>query len=76
MPLLNGYETIRQIRELSDPVKANVPVIAFTASIVEHQRITDAGFNDVLIKPANANEIQDKLATIVAENQAVPVNIK
>ncbi len=31
MPVLNGYEATKRIRKLSNPTKANVPIIALTA---------------------------------------------
>lgn len=66
MPVLDGYEAIRRIRSLDDPDKANVTVIAFTASIAEQQKIMDAGFDDFLHKPAGISELRSKLGKLAS----------
>jgi CheY-like chemotaxis protein len=67
MPVLDGYETIRQIRKLPDPTKANIHIVAFTASVTEQQQIFQSGFNDYLYKPVNMNDLRTKLEKIVMQ---------
>jgi signal transduction histidine kinase/ActR/RegA family two-component response regulator len=69
MPVLDGYAAVKQIRTLTDPAKAQVHIIAFTASVNEQQQIHDAGFNDYLYKPLNIKELYDKLEKIMTHNR-------
>jgi signal transduction histidine kinase len=57
MPVMDGYESLKKVRMLFDPVKANTPVIAFTASVTEEQEIQSAGFNGHLYKPVSMSEL-------------------
>jgi len=70
MPVSDGFETTRQIRALKDPVKANVHIIAFTASVTEQERIFAVGFDDFLYKPVNMSDLRDKLEKIALQIQA------
>ena len=53
MPDINGIEATRMIRQLSDPKKAAIPVIAMTASVYEKDRneAFAAGMNAFTEKP-------------------------
>jgi HPt (histidine-containing phosphotransfer) domain-containing protein len=57
MPVKNGLETIREIRE--DSKWADLPVVALTGYTAERDRRTclDAGMNDCLAKPISAADI-------------------
>lgn len=67
MPVMDGYESLRKVRMLFDPIKANIPVIAFTASVTEEQEIQSAGFNGHLYKPVSMNELMDRLEKLAQE---------
>ena len=69
MPELDGYEATKQIRAHADPAKSKMPIIAFTASVTEQQKIFDAGFNDYLYKPMNLNDLRDRLEKISRSNK-------
>lgn len=66
MPLLDGYETTIQIRELADKEKSRIPIIALTASVSSNlkDKIHEAGMNDYLSKPYNPKELYLKLQEI------------
>ena len=64
MPVLDGYETAAKIRAMAHAEKANIYMVAFTASVTEQQKIMDAGFNDYLYKPVNMQDLRDQLAKI------------
>jgi signal transduction histidine kinase/CheY-like chemotaxis protein len=66
MPLLDGYETTIQIRQLADEKKATVQIIALTASVSTNlnEKIREAGMNDYLSKPYNPKELYTKLREI------------
>ena len=53
MPIMNGYEAAREIRNLADPDLANIPIIAMTADAFEEDRMAalEAGMNEHISKP-------------------------
>lgn len=57
MPVLDGYETTRRIRQL--PQYADLPIIALTANALsdERERCRTAGMNDYLAKPFRKDEL-------------------
>ncbi|MES3017775.1 MAG: ATP-binding protein [Bacteroidota bacterium] len=66
MPLLDGYETSRMIRNMSDKVKSAIPIIALTASVSDdlQEKIRGAGMNDYINKPFNSDDLYKKLKSI------------
>ena len=58
MPLLNGIDATRQIRNLDAAIR-DVPVIALTAGAMEDERTCcyEAGMNDFLSKPTKLTEL-------------------
>lgn len=61
MPLMDGMEAARRIRQLADG--GDVTIIAVTASAFEEQRqeLIDAGMDDFIRKPYRIHEIYDAL---------------
>lgn len=59
MPEMNGYATLEKIREMG----INIPVIAFTATLLEDMEslITEAGFNDYVLKPFRPSDLKKKI---------------
>jgi CheY-like chemotaxis protein len=57
MPVMDGYATIRAIRQL--PRFTGVPIIAVTSKVVpgERERCLDAGANDYVPKPVDTTEL-------------------
>ena len=57
MPLMDGYATIRAIRDIKR--FASMPIVAVTGKVVagERQRCLDAGANDYVPKPVNTLEL-------------------
>ena len=53
MPKMDGLEATRRIRQLDDPKKAAVPIIAVSASVYEKDRLRakEAGMNAFAEKP-------------------------
>lgn len=63
MPVMDGYEATRKIRELADNKKSNIPIIALTAAALKEvkENVFASGMNDYLTKPFNPAELQKKL---------------
>ena len=63
MPVLDGYEATRQIRQLPGKV-AEVPIIALTANAMEgdEMRCLVAGMDDYLSKPVDPRQLAETLA--------------
>jgi CheY-like chemotaxis protein len=61
MPVLDGYATVRKIRE--NPRLANLPVVAVTAYAMrgDREKIMDSGFDGYLSKPINAALLQEEI---------------
>lgn len=66
MPLLDGYETTRLIRKLTNAKKASVTIIALTASVSNDlfAKIKSAGMNDYINKPFNSDDLYRKLKSL------------
>jgi CheY-like chemotaxis protein len=61
MPIMDGMECVKAIRELKDKTKANLPVVAITGNAKNYSEtdFKDAGFNDALMKPLNFDKLVD-----------------
>jgi PAS domain S-box-containing protein len=65
MPVMDGLEATRIIRNSFDPPKNNIPIVAFTANAIkgEKEDYMDIGMNDYISKPF----IPDELHSIIAK---------
>ena len=63
-PVMDGYEALRGVREISP----DVPVIALTAYAFEtdRQRMFQAGFNECLAKPLRADELRTRITALLS----------
>lgn len=78
MPVMNGFDAAMHIRRMHDPKKANIPIIALTASALFdiRERVHNAGMNDYVSKPFKPVELFDKikgLVTAVSIGSSIPV---
>ncbi|MFL5744207.1 MAG: ATP-binding protein [Niastella sp.] len=66
MPEMDGIEATRAIRQLGDPVKAAIPIVALTANALkgDSEKYLAAGMNDFLPKPFN----EQKLFMVISNN--------
>lgn len=72
MPVIDGMEATKSIRLLPNPEKANVYIIALTASVSDNiqKKVKECGMNDYLPKPFQLDELKNKLldrAALVSE---------
>jgi len=66
MPVLDGYEATRRIREM-EPDGMHTPIVALTANAMpeDRQRCLDAGMDAFLAKPVGRDDLVATLATMV-----------
>jgi len=63
MPVVDGYEATRKIREAEKEIGRRTPIVAITASAFEHDRdrILAAGCDDMVVKPFVESNIFEML---------------
>jgi CheY-like chemotaxis protein len=68
MPVMNGFDAAMEIRKLSDPKKAGIPIIALTAAALYDikKQVLNAGMNDYVSKPFKPEELMEKIQLLVA----------
>jgi DNA-binding response OmpR family regulator len=68
MPVIDGYEVLRKIRE--DATLADIPVIMLTARKQEQDIVTalELGANDYLVKPFIPEELVARLARLLGRS--------
>ncbi|NJM16224.1 MAG: response regulator, partial [Bacteroidales bacterium] len=65
MPLLNGYDATKQIKEINP----NIPIIAQTAFSMKNDRIKciQAGCDDYISKPIDIERLFNKMKSLLTE---------
>mgnify|MGYP002654652764 CR=1 FL=1 len=68
MPFMDGVEATRQIRQLPDAAKANIPIIALTANAIKGNReeYLAAGMNDFITKPFTEEQLTAVVKQVIA----------
>jgi CheY-like chemotaxis protein len=83
MPVMDGYEAVRQIRMQSG--SNELPIIAITASAFKEQRpdVLATGCNDMVVKPYRAHEIFETMGRFLdieyiyeTEEEAAPDRVR
>jgi DNA-binding response OmpR family regulator len=79
MPLLDGYQATRRIRELEtehdlDPCH----IIAMTASAMpgDREKCIEAGMNDYISKPVDLNDLRALLMRALAEDSSPEISTR
>lgn len=59
MPVMNGHEATKQIRNLAEPALANIPILAMTANAFDEDRkaALECGMNGFLSKPIEIMQV-------------------
>ena len=67
MPEMDGIQAAKEIRNLQDPCKASIPIIALTANVMSEdiEKYKEAGMNDFLAKPFD----ESALLLVILRNQ-------
>lgn len=70
MPIMNGYETAKNIREYEKKNNKHIPIIALTAYAMQSDRekCIDAGMDDYMSKPVIKNELFETIEKYISEN--------
>lgn len=73
MPVMNGLEATRRIREYEAPFGRFVPIIAMTANAMsgDREKSIDAGMNDHITKPIDLAELEEALLRQLSPQQRV-----
>ncbi|MDR3255945.1 MAG: response regulator [Synergistaceae bacterium] len=63
MPVMDGYEATRRIRELDCPRARTIPIVAMTANVFREdvERCLASGMNDHVGKPLDLSDVMNKL---------------
>jgi len=66
MPVMDGYEATRAIRDLADPQRAAVPVVAMTANAFREDEVAaaEAGMNGHIAKPLDVGKMTATIARV------------
>ena len=67
MPIMNGYEATKKIRELPDKKLAHIPIIAMTANAFSEdvQAAKDAGMDSHIAKPLDIQKMIETLTEVL-----------
>jgi signal transduction histidine kinase len=70
MPVMNGFDATNEIRKMADPKKANVPIIALTASAMAEikDKVYEAGMNGYVSKPFKPDDLIEKIQSLTILN--------
>ena len=69
MPVMDGREAIKQIRQLPDTEKAQIPIIAMTASVldVNLSMVSELGVDGYVMKPFEPEHLKDTISMYAKE---------
>jgi len=72
MPVMNGFEATKAIRQL-DGAHANVPIVALTASaeLAVRREALEYDMNDYIAKPFNPKELYMKIQKNATEQPVI-----
>jgi CheY-like chemotaxis protein len=63
LPGMDGYEVARHVRALGDPRPVLIALTGY-GQPEDRRRATEAGFDDMLVKPVDPTALTDLLATL------------
>lgn len=66
MPVLDGINATKQIRQLEQVGAGRIPILALTASVLKHEmdQCTEAGMDAIVGKPINVSELLEKMEAL------------
>lgn len=68
MPVMNGYEATQKIRAELVGKKSEIPIISFSASVMEkdQEKAMESGMNSLVTKPFNLEDLHEKIRASLA----------
>lgn len=75
MPVMDGFEATKAIRNKFEVDKSNVPIIALTANAIkgDNEKCIEAGMNDYISKPFAPRDLYNVLRRYVKASPAVEI---
>ncbi|MFT5616950.1 MAG: two-component system cell cycle response regulator DivK [Arenicella sp.] len=72
MPVMDGMECARQIRQLDDEAKSNVPIVAITGNAKNYSLddFKKAGIDEYLPKPLNFDQLVNTVKKYATEGRS------
>ncbi|MCR5402962.1 MAG: response regulator [Butyrivibrio sp.] len=72
MPVLDGVETLKKLKETYPQKADEVPIIALTASAIlgDKEKLINAGFTDYLSKPVNIQDMEGMLMKYIGSGRS------
>lgn len=69
MPVLSGFEAIREIKKMDHTQKTYIPIITISASVLEHEQAAayEAGADGVIGKPFDPSDLHKKIRAILGK---------
>lgn len=69
MPIMSGFEAIKEIKNHIIPEKHGIPIITISASVLEHEQAAafQAGADGVIGKPFDPIELYQKIVSVTAK---------
>lgn len=63
MPIMDGWQAAAAIRQMKDPNRASIPIIALSANVLEDdvRRSVESGMNAHMAKPIDVSQIVEKI---------------
>ena len=76
MPVMDGYEATKYIRQNLEPKKANTTIFAMTAHahMAQDDKFKEYGMDDCVLKPFEPKQLFNKIATYVNKKANEPMN--
>ncbi len=71
MPIMDGYELARHIREDFDKPKRDVVIVALTAELAPQEKLRAAGIDDYLMKPFTRVDLYRKIHETLSRRRSV-----
>lgn len=71
MPIMSGFEAIKEIKNHIVPEKHGIPIITISASVLEHEQAAAfrAGADGVIGKPFDPIELYQKIIAVTTKNK-------
>ncbi len=72
MPVMNGYQAAQAIRELEDPAKRDIIIVAMIANAFDEdkRKALDAGMDSFVAKPVSIDRLREVLAGLQSKSDS------